>query len=499
MRWGLRAHVLVALALVLALGLTVTYVVTTDLLRSAVLEGRIARVRQATSLTAARLAEVDPAAMPAALDAVRPLIEPDAAFVVGRDLTPRLAPPDLRARFRLSPVDLQPYAGDGVAWATLTDLDGQPVLAVLAPIATAPELATVADAAPRQWVVLLSPLGPAVQRIEALEGMLLLITLVILGLAVIPGYVLLGRLVVRPLQRLVRSLDRVGGGEFVEAGRAESTTGELEALFGSFDRMTGQLEADRQRIQLQLSELKLANRELEAAQHQLVVSEKLATVGTLAAGVAHEIGNPIAVLTGYLEILRAGDLPPEQQAEFLAIMQGSVERISTIIRDLLDFARPVDAGDDTCDAVAVAQATANLVRPQKRMRSVDLVLDLPDQPVPTACPAGRLEQVLLNLLFNAADASPDGGRVTLHVAARGPQVVVTVRDQGTGIDKADLVRIFDPFFTTKPPGAGTGLGLSICHNIAQTYGGQISAESERGHGASFTVTLPAAGAAEAAA
>ncbi|MGM0574307.1 MAG: sensor histidine kinase [Myxococcota bacterium] len=501
MRWGIRTQVLVALAAVLAFGLVASYLVTSRVTRSAVIEGRILQAREAARLVAERFTGVptEGLAVREVLARVRPMVAPAEVFLLGQDLQPVAGSPRERARFDtlVDPSDLAPLRQSGVSHAVL-HLDGRdsPLLAVLSPFEGAPS--RMGREAVRPAVVcLLSPLGSTVARVERIEGLYLLFTLIILALALVLGYVLLGRTVVGPVQRLMRFVERVrGGGDPSAAAASAATTGprpagELGLLWDAFHRTAEDLSKDRKRIQLQLSELEIANREIEAAQEHLVRTEKLASVGELAAGVAHEIGNPVATLQGYLEMVADPELTREQRAKYLRVMEGSLDRVQTIIRDLLDFARPSDDEEAMCDAVEVARSAATLVEPQKRFRQLDLELDLPDRPVQASIPSGRLEQVLVNLLFNAADASPEGGIIWLRVhARRDDKVEIVVTDEGHGITQTGLNRIFDPFFTSKDPGKGTGLGLAICNSIVDNYDGALQAASTLGRGATFTVVLP---------
>lgn len=488
-----------ALALALVLGLTFSYLVTSDITRTVALESRIDRGHQVAALVAGRFAGVpaEGLAMSEALVATREILShgggEDQLFLLGDDRAPRLDDAPSRARFqaRFSPTDLPLPGPEGHAHRVFeAERDQDPSWLVVT--RRLPNLPTRGDGAQATMLVIVSNLDGALARVELLKSILLLFLVVTLGIAIIPGYVLLGRVVVGPLQRLVRSVEGVRAGRFERAEGRPGPSRELGEIYAAFDMMADQLASDHKQIQMQLSELRLANRELEAAQQRLIVSEKLATVGTLAAGVAHEIGNPISVIQGYLEMLDDPDLSQEDRATFLKAMEGSVDRIGTIIRDLLDFARPQDADERECDVVAVARATAQLVEPQPRMRDLRLVLELPEQPVRAAANPVRLEQILLNLIFNAADASEAGGTITLRVVDTpdDPNVVVSVSDEGHGIDPADQLKIFDPFFTTKDPGQGTGLGLAICHSIVENYGGRIVVESASGEGTTMSVILP---------
>jgi C4-dicarboxylate-specific signal transduction histidine kinase len=243
-----------------------------------------------------------------------------------------------------------------------------------------------------------------------------------------------------------------------------------------------------------VDELERANRALADARESLVRTEKLATVGRLAAGVAHEVGNPLGAIAGYAEVardrLRRG--AAGEADDFLARIGAEARRIDTIVHDLLDFARPAEPALAPVAVRAAVEAAVRLARPQPRFRGVEVALDLPAALPPALADARRLEQVLLNLLLNAGDAMGGAGRLEIGARAEAGVVEIAVADRGPGIPAGDLPRIFDPFFTTKPPGAGTGLGLSICHRLVESFGGSIEAANREGGGAVLRVRLRAA-------
>lgn len=498
---GIRTQVLIALSVVLLFGLLASYLVTSRVTRTAVLDAEIEQARQTTSLAAARFSglHVDGWTLAEALQSLRPLVEPDGLYLLGADLEPTADAENSARGFRtmVEPRELTAGLGHKLWHRTMTGIDGRPLLVVMAPFTGRERQPGTPLVSEPVVVCVVVDLTQTLARVERIELLYLLFTAIILVLATVLGYVLLGRTVVQPVMRLVRRVERVGGeartGQLAVARPASAPSGELGQLYRAVDAMSLQLGEDRQRIQHQLSELELANREIAAKQEQLVRTGKLASVGELAAGVAHEIGNPIAVLQGYLELMHDDGLSEDKRREYVEVMETSVERIGTIISDLLDFARPAHDAGEGCDAVEAVRAAAKLVAPQKRMRDIEVIVDAEVDKAIVAIPLGRLEQVLLNLLFNAADATDGRGRVWVRVVRSSDpgEVVLEVRDEGGGIKSTDRSRIFDPFYTTKDPGSGTGLGLAICHSLLETYGGRIGVESELGKGTTFQLTLPA--------
>ncbi len=233
---------------------------------------------------------------------------------------------------------------------------------------------------------------------------------------------------------------------------------------------------------------------------QLLLADRMASIGTLAAGVAHEINNPLAFVLANLEFaireLRRSGIAPEVVAALEEAREGG-SRVREIVRDLKTFSRADDAAREPLDVGRVLRSALSLASSEIRARA-RLEVQLAQTP-PVLASEHRLGQVLLNLLVNAAQSIPDGEpsrhlvRASTGVLPDG-RVRVSIADDGAGIPPEIRGRIFDPFFTTKPIGVGTGLGLSICHGIVVSLGGEITVESEVGRGSTFAVLLPAAAA-----
>lgn len=318
-------------------------------------------------------------------------------------------------------------------------------------------------------------------------------------------YFSLTRLVVQPLDALGRGARRVAEGgrrlELPDKGAAE-----LLDLAASLADMTARLRAEEDAQRTRVGELLRLTTELQASQERLVASqaslvasERLASVGRLSAGLAHEVGNPLAAVIGLQELLIDGGLTPDEQQDFLQRMRKETERIHRIVRDLLDFARPAAVGgkrarpSEPGDVTRAVGEVVSLLAPQKTMRDVDLAIDL-EEPMPlVALSHEHLVQVLLNLVTNAADATGEGGHVTLRARGDAGKVVIEVDDDGPGIDPAIADTLFEPFTTTKDVGKGTGLGLAVCRGLVDGAGGTITGASRTdAKGARFVVTLPEA-------
>ena len=326
---------------------------------------------------------------------------------------------------------------------------------------------------------------------------LLLFYLVLTGVCVaLFSYVLLTYLIVRPLSRLTASAEQFGQGALQhhvdERGSAEAVR-----LARAFNRMATLLRAEREALTQRLLELERTARELQRTQGQLIHGEKLASVGRLAAGVAHEIGNPLTAISGLIELLRMGDLEHTQQQEFLQRIAAETDRIHGIIRDLLDFARhdgPKAELDQRCELRLAIDDAVKLVRPQKESRAVQISVDVQASLGEVVGSRARLTQVVLNLLLNAVDALEGQGQIAIsaQIAAEADAAVLRVSDDGPGIAPEIAHHLFEPFSTTKPAGKGTGLGLAVTHTIVEALGGSIRAGNGEKAGAWFEVRLPLA-------
>jgi signal transduction histidine kinase len=344
------------------------------------------------------------------------------------------------------------------------------------------------------WVVSLMNAGDDTGRANALVRLVGLYTgLVALGLLVL-AYFALTRFIVQPLDRLSGAAERVAGG----ARRLDvprSGARELLELSTSLRTMTDRLISEEEALKRQIDEVERATVSLKDAQDQLIRSERLASFGRLAAGLAHEIGNPIAALIGFQDLLLAGGSSEEEQRDFLQRMRRETERINQILRDLLQFARPT-ASTEPGSIEAAVYDTAALVAPQRAMQDVDLQLDVyPDLPL-VRLSREQLVQVVLNLVLNAADACGPGGRVSVRAKPHDRGVQMEIEDSGPGVLPEVRERLFEPFVTTKEVGKGTGLGLAVCRGLVESAGGTITLDTSYTAGARFVIELPPAAAAQ---
>ncbi len=331
---------------------------------------------------------------------------------------------------------------------------------------------------------------PAASATRAL-GNLLLLYVAITGLAVVVlTYILLTYWIVRPLDQLTRGSELLAGGTS-DVRVPERGAAEVARLAAAFNEMARQLRSERQALEQRLGELEHKTTELRTTQQQLIHGEKLASVGRLAAGVAHEIGNPLSAILGLIELLRSSELDAEQSAEFLQRVHRETERINRIIRDLLDFSRrdPEGDGGQQAELDQVVADAVNLVRPQKDSQQIEIGVEIEPGLPRVLGSSQRLTQVVLNLLLNAVDAMQGRGRIRIEARRDGEGCLLAVSDDGPGLPRQVLDHLFEPFTTTKPTGQGTGLGLAVSHTLVEGMGGSISAFNPPAGGARFEVRL----------
>jgi two-component system NtrC family sensor kinase len=353
---------------------------------------------------------------------------------------------------------------------------------------------------------------------------------------IIFGSFLLSRVLVKPVRDLLRLTKRVSEGDLSQEIEVTSKN-EMGQLIGSFNRMIERLKENQDSLNRYLESLESANKQLKQTQEELIRTEKLASIGRFAAGVAHEVGNPLGAILGYTGILKKGRTELEEAKDYLKRIEDEIERINKIVRELLDFARPSKFEIREVEINKIIENTLSLLSYQKDFKNIETRLDLQSNLPLIKGDESQVSQVFINIILNAIDAMPNGGRLQIQTGGhaigdsyddrfqrthpprrksdpmesdysylrksdpspslltkftKGDRIVkVRISDTGIGIRKEDLENIFDPFFTTKAPDKGTGLGLSISLKIVESLGGEIRVESEEGKGTSFEIYFPA--------
>ncbi len=293
------------------------------------------------------------------------------------------------------------------------------------------------------------------------------------------------RWIAQPLGALTRKMERVGQGDF-SSDLQISSHDELGQLAAAVNQMCEQLQEQKQEIEAE------ANQRIQALE-QLRHADRLKTVGQLAAGFAHEVGTPLNVVAGRASmILTDPQMPLEKVRESAKAIKSESERISAIIKKLLDFARRGDSQKTVGDLRQVVHHAVDLIQPLAAQQNNMIEISLPDTPARCELDFNQMQQVMMNLIDNAVDASEPGSAIEIKLAADNTDQcwLLDVVDHGQGIESAIEPNIFEPFYTTKDVGDGTGLGLSIVHGIVQEHGGSIALTSELGEGSRFRIKLP---------
>lgn len=308
------------------------------------------------------------------------------------------------------------------------------------------------------------------------------------------GSSILSRIVVRPVNRLLAATERITGGVY---GHQVVVSGPLELahLAESFNVMSIALEQKQGEVSAHVKTLEEVNRNLQLAREEAVRSEKMASVGLLAAGTAHEIGTPLASVMGYAELLSAEAADNPVQADYIQRIQEGCGRIDRIVRGLLDYARPKSPAVEQVAVGPLVVNTVELLQHQGLFKQCRVEVRCAGMAPAVCLDPYQLQQVLINLLINSNDAMPDSGQLLVEVCVGDVEqdalpIQIKVQDTGSGIAEKNMGRIFDPFFTTKDPGRGTGLGLAISARIIEGFGGRITVRSALGKGSCFTVHLP---------
>ena len=481
MKTGLRTEVVVSTVLLLAAALLFAGFLLVKLTERELLEER----RLALHRTARLLAAADPAAtsfsshmLPLTRDgdlvAWRLLdrqLTPLMTFAAGAEALPDAPPP--------------PFEAGAVGENLLYSSAWNPLGAVPSSYL---DLAIRAGEDGEYLLQLRFSLESLVTQVHRAQRLVLIYVLLYGAVLSVFGIYVLNRNVVEPVRRLRIATAGVAAGDLAPIDAARGP-GEIRELADDFNSMIAALQASRAETAAHIGSLEDANRALRQARDEVVRAEKLASVGHLAAGMAHEIGNPLAAVIGYLNLLK-GELADPAQRDLAERSLLEAGRIDRLVRDLLDYAAPAAAADEAFDPVAAVRDAVALLVNQGALEGVRVVDRAPDQLAPVHMDRSRFVQVWVNLLINARDAMPTGGEIVLTAEQSGSELLLTLADSGAGIPAERLQRIFEPFYTTKDPGKGRGLGLAVCQRLISEAGGRIEVQSTAGQGSTFSIHLP---------
>lgn len=286
------------------------------------------------------------------------------------------------------------------------------------------------------------------------------------------------RTISRPLQKITLAAVKVTKGEYGTEVDLKKSNDEIGLLADSFNDMSRKMAFDIE--------------ELQRLNEQFIRTEKLAAMGTLAAGVAHEVNNPLASISSLIQMMQSQNDLTDETRDRLKLISTQIERITQVTRDMTNFARSRPAAKRSLDINTVVDASLRFASFDKAFQTLEIETDLASDLAEVYADGDQLQQVFLNLFLNARDAMPDGGRLQIETSQQNGEVIVEIADSGTGIEDKTASKIFDPFFTTKPAGKGTGLGLAVCYGIITAHGGRIEvSENDPPGGTKFSIKLPA--------
>ena len=346
-------------------------------------------------------------------------------------------------------------------------------------------------------------LDPIYQMLRSTQRMIIIYLFINFLIILLFGTYRLFRMVIRPIHRYIKISE-----SFVDAGHfdffPEKKQNEFSRLSVSLNRMLRRIDDDTQKLHASLKTIEQANQELKNAQNEIIRAEKLASIGRLSAGIAHEIGNPIGIVLGYLGLLKTKIITADDKEgrDYISRAENEINRINVIIRQLLDFSRIVPVDISEVSIHDVIYDITDMATHQPFTGDIKIETDLNASTDTVYADYHQIYQVLMNLLINAADSINQSDRSSQGVIRFSTQLispdrdesrqmlVLKIEDNGAGIDDAHMDKLFDPFFTTKEPGKGTGLGLSVCYMIMEQVGGTISVLSTPGKGTTIVLQFP---------
>ena len=280
----------------------------------------------------------------------------------------------------------------------------------------------------------------------------------------------------RPIDNIVLMCKRLMLGE-LSARCKIKPSGEMGLLCSTINQMADSFEKFEENLQ-------------KETQLQIGQSEKLAAIGRLAAGIAHEINNPLTSVLNYTHLVKQKKTNDEEDLRDLNVIIEETNRIRKIVRELLDFARQSPAKKESLNINQILQHLVSLIVKQKEFREIRFIENYDGKLGSFHADKNQIQQIFLNLLLNAAESIAQEGIITISTQDKNDHLIISITDTGCGISSEELSKIFDPFYTTKPVGKGTGLGLSVSYGIVKQYGGEIHCDSKEGEGTTFSVTLP---------
>jgi len=309
---------------------------------------------------------------------------------------------------------------------------------------------------------------------------------IVILVIVFSGAVILSRRITNPIHELIKAANKISEGDLTQEIKIESRD-EIKILAEEFEQMRRKLLESYTTLESKIEERTLALRD---AQFQISHQEKMASLGLLAAGVAHEIGNPLTSISSMTQLIKRR-VSDAQVIEYSTTILQNIDRISKIVRELVDFARPSNYEAEYVDVNAVLRNSVNIVKYDRRAKNINIFFELDVKLPRVFLVSDQLLQVFINILINAVDALKDEkGVIRIKSFVMNSFINIHFTDNGVGISRENLSKIFEPFYTTKNVGKGTGLGLTVSYGIIKNFNGQIKVESQLNEGSTFKIELP---------
>jgi signal transduction histidine kinase len=298
--------------------------------------------------------------------------------------------------------------------------------------------------------------------------------------------IVFSRHITTPIHKLIEASQNIGRGNLEE--KIEVTTNdEIHILANEFELMRNRLQESYQGME---EKIQKRTRELQEAQAQISHQEKMASLGMMAAGIAHEIGNPLTSISSMAQVIKRKN-ENHQISEYVTNILKNIERISRIVRELVDFSRPSSYEEAPSDINEIIKSAVGIIKYDRRSKNLTYTLTLDPELPKTVIVSDHLLQVFLNILINSVDASEGyGDEIAVNSFTKNGNIHVDISDKGSGIPLEIQKKIFEPFYTTKEVGKGTGLGLTVSYGFIQKLNGQIKVKSENGMGSTFSVIIP---------
>jgi len=507
--FGLKSKIFIILAILLMIGMVLIDLVMTATLQKELLRTEIAKGRLVVDTLEQRLLDIDSATDTLSESAIKGEVIrlrdavgfSEMVVVDGTDRVLHVGPLQAPLRKKLEPLARQAFETRiwrrqffGDTWGVFWKRDKY--MAHSAPL--------YADGVVVAAMSMALPLEGIYQQLRDIQRIIIVYILINAGLLSVIGLLRISRIAVRPVLRLLKRAESFQEDDTL-LFLSEKGESEFNRLSKALNSLFQRISEDRETLRQTVQTLEETNIDLKKAQKDIIQAEKLASVGRLSSGIAHEIGNPIGIIIGYLDLLKQSDLADEERTEYILRAEDEIQRISMILRQLLDFSRPSTGEVASVPVHEVLEDLVRVVQVQPLVANISVTLEKGAEEDRVLADPNQLRQVFLNLIINAADAiagmeDPVDGMLdirsdTQNRGASGKSgsreyIKLMFMDNGPGISEEHLDTIFDPFFTTKAPGKGTGLGLSVCFMIVESLGGRILATSSRNKATTMTIFLP---------